>query len=189
MQANAKSSRARTKPSSSASREAEATEADRTCAPRSAKKRKPTSPDDLKWCRAFLAALAKGGSPCKAARLARVNEARPYQFRKESPEFARLWAQAKISFRDSLRAEAQARAVVGWLEPVYQGGKRVGQIRKKSEQILLAMLRANCKEYRDRVDLSVTIRERARKVAEESGLSEAEILAVAERIATGAERP
>jgi len=100
-----------------------------------------------------------------------------------------LWARAKYAFRDSLRAEAQQRAVVGWLEPVYQGGKRVGQIRRKSEQLLLAMLRANCKEYRERVDLSVTIRDRARKLAAESGLNEAELVCVAERIAKGEEMP
>ena len=146
-------------------------------------------PDGLKWCRAFLAALAKTGSPCKAATLARVDNSRAYKFRKESPEFARLWARAKRSFRDSLRAEAQKRAVEGWLEPVFQGGKRVGQIRKKSDQILLAMLKGNCKEYRDRVDLSVTIREHARKLAEKSGLNEAELVAVAERIAKGEEMP
>lgn len=153
------------------------------------RKRQPTRPDDLKWCRAFLAALAKGGSPCKAARLARVDDSRPYQFRKESPEFACLWAHAKRSFRDSLRAEAQKRAVEGWLEPVFQQGRRVGQIRRKSDQVLLAMLRSNCKEYRERVDLSVTIRERARKLAAESGLSEAELVATAERIASGEEMP
>lgn len=148
-----------------------------------------TDPDDLKWCRAFLAALAKTGSVTKAASLARIQRIRPYRFRKESPEFARLWLQAKQAFRDSLRAEAQKRAVEGWLEPVFQQGRKVGQIRRKSDQVLLAMLRANCKEYRERVDLSVTIREQARKLAEKSGLNEVELVAVAERIAKGEELP
>jgi len=148
-----------------------------------------TNPDDLKWCRAFLAAFAKTGSVTDSMRLARVTPYRAYELRKESPEFARLWIRAKHAFRDRLRNEAQKRAVEGWLEPVFQQGKKVGQVRKKSDQILLAMLRSNCKEYRERVDLSVTIREQAKKLAEKSGFNEAELVAVAERIAKGEEMP
>ncbi len=143
----------------------------------------------LAWTKAFLTSLAKYNSVTKAAKAARVNISRPYQLRKERPEFDVAWRQAKRAFSDSLREEALHQGSIGWLEPVYHGGKLVGHIRRKDSRVLLAMLKANCKEYRDRVDLSVTIRERARKLAAESGLSEAELVATAERIARGEELP
>lgn len=146
-------------------------------------------PDDLKWARAFIAALAKTGSPAKAAKAAKVSYPTPYKLRKRSPEFGVLWKQAKLQFADRLRAEAMSRAVDGWLEPVFQQGRRVGQIRRKSDQILLAMLKANCKEYRERVDISGVIELRVKEIAQRMGLDEKELLEMAEAIANGRETP
>jgi len=140
------------------------------------------------WVPAYLAVLAKTGSPGKAAELAHIDSSLARHFKRECPEFAELFRKAKLEFADSLRAEAYARAVEGWLEPVFQQGREVGQVRRKSEQIMLAMLRANCREYRDRVDMRLSIRERAKQIAKAHGLSDEdalELISVAEGIARG----
>ena len=41
----------------------------------------------------------------------------------------------------------------GWLEPVYQGGKRVGVIRKYSDACLLSLLKARHPAFRDRKEI------------------------------------
>jgi hypothetical protein len=68
--------------------------------------------------------------------------------------YAQAAAQAKIGAVEALEAEAHRRAFVGWLEPVYQGGKEVGQVRKFDSTLLIFLLNGAAPEkYRRRLDV------------------------------------
>ncbi|WP_130470283.1 hypothetical protein [Candidatus Magnetaquicoccus inordinatus] len=110
---------------------------------------KPASPAfPSKRRQIFLKALALGGVVTHAAASAGASRKTLYAFRATNPEFAEEWDNALESFADSLEQAARQRGVDGWQEPVYQGGQLVGTVRKYSDSLLLAMLRARKPEYR-----------------------------------------
>lgn len=93
------------------------------------------------WARPFLAALAIRGTPTKAAQLCGViSRQNAYVLRNRDPEFAAAWDAALEEFRDTLEDTARARALDGWMEPVYQGGGLVGVKWCFSEQLLIRLL-------------------------------------------------
>ncbi len=96
----------------------------------------------------FLAALAQSGVITAAAQAAGMSRGCVYLHRAKDPVFAEEWESALELFVDSLESAAHQRAVVGWEEPIFQGGQRVGHIRKYSDSLLLAMLRARIPAYR-----------------------------------------
>ena len=57
------------------------------------------------------------------------------------PTFNKLYAEAKEDAIDRLQREGHRRATLGVDEPVYQGGKRVGFIRRYSDRLLEVLLR------------------------------------------------
>lgn len=91
--------------------------------------------------RAFLAAYAECGNISEAARIAGVNRLSHYEWLHDE-RYAEVFAQATEIAADHLEAVAHQRAVEGWLEPVWYQGVQVGEIRKRSDSLLMFLLKA-----------------------------------------------
>ncbi|MBF0098831.1 MAG: terminase [Magnetococcales bacterium] len=105
----------------------------------------------------FLDGLARTGTVTDAARLAGVSRGGVYLVRSADPSFAERWEDALLQYVDSLEFEAFRRGVEGVEEPVFQGGQLVGHIRKYSDSLLLALLRAKRPEYRPTTQAQVAV--------------------------------
>lgn len=103
------------------------------------------------WC-TFLAALAECGSVTKSAEAAGFARLSAYRRRKDDPEFAAAWDEARLIGGEGLEDEARRRAFDGWDEPKYHQGVVVGAIRKYSDTLLIFLLKGIFPEkYRNRV--------------------------------------
>lgn len=94
------------------------------------------------WEVAFLARLAMGDSPSVAAAIAGIDRTTAYARRLTDPPFLEAWLDAFEQGTDLLEQQAYNRAHTGWLEPVYQGGRLVGYVRKFDNTVLLKLLAA-----------------------------------------------
>ena len=92
------------------------------------------------WERAFLADLARYGVVTSACEAAGIGRAAAYELRDLHPDFAAAWAAAIEERNDRLERLAVERVEAGWDEPVYQGGGKVGDIHRFSEQLHVRML-------------------------------------------------
>jgi len=107
--------------------------------------------------RAFLNAYAVHGVISIAARDAGVRRQTVLDWSKADPGFAERMAQAKEEATDMLEREAVRRAAEGWEEPVFQGGREVGAVRKYSDAMLALVLKANRpKLYRENIRAEVS---------------------------------
>lgn len=124
----------------------------RTGRPRSGVK--TTNPDHRA---AFLAALAECGNARDAARQVGLSRSTVYQWRDTDAVFADAWAKAQRIGVEALEDEARRRAYSGVEEPVYQGGKLVGHVRKYSDTLLIFLLKgAKPETYRDNARIEHT---------------------------------
>src|SRR5690242_16855108 len=89
----------------------------------------------------FLAALAAGDSVKHAAEIVGVSRRGIYDARNTDAAFASDWESAVDEGTEALEQEAKRRAVDGWDEPVYQGGRMVGVVRKHSDTLLIFLLK------------------------------------------------
>jgi hypothetical protein len=96
----------------------------------------------LRGGRAFLGNLSKTGNVSIAAAAAKVARANVYATRRRHEVFAKAMDSAREVAADLLEAEALVRATVGVEEPVYQDGKLVGTVRRPSDTLLIALLKA-----------------------------------------------
>jgi len=102
---------------------------------------------------AFLAAFAELGNVTGAAEAAGVHRQRHWEWLKD-PGYADRFADAQEQAVERLETEARRRAIVGVEEPVYQGGKLVGGVRKYSDTLLIFLLKgARPERYRERFDV------------------------------------
>lgn len=102
------------------------------------------------WAPAFIAALAGTGNVKEACAAVGVGRSTVYDRRLRDTEFAIAWVEAEDQSHDTLEREAWRRAAEGVEEPVFQGGKQVGAIRKYSDTLLIFLLKARRPEkYRD----------------------------------------
>jgi transposase len=132
----------------------------------------------------FLPEFAKHGTVTHAAQVVGVGRRTVYDWLARDAEFRAAFAEAEQQAIDSLEREAVRRALEGTDEPVYQGGKKVGSIRKYSDTLLIFLLKGNRpSKYRERVDVTFQARETAERLAAEIGVTADELLAEAERIA------
>lgn len=107
--------------------------------------------------RAFLAAMAQTGIISAAAHAAKVSVQAHSQVWMKQPGYPELFAAAKEQAVEMMEAEALRRATIGTPEPVFQGGKQVGTITKKSDVLLIFLLKAARPEkYRDRLSHEVS---------------------------------
>lgn len=103
------------------------------------------------------------GNVSEACRAAQVARQTAYNWREADKGFAAAWDAACDVAWDRAEREAYRRAVEGWDEPVYQGGVQVGVVRRYSDTMLQATLKAKrAKEWRESmkhdVELSGDIR-------------------------------
>ena len=90
----------------------------------------------------FLEKYAELGSitaACKAA--GGINTRTIHHWRKGDPDFLKRFEEAKLIAITLLEDEAFRRAVTGVQKPVYQGGKKVGEITEYSDNLLITLLK------------------------------------------------
>jgi hypothetical protein len=105
----------------------------------------------------FLKALSDTGSVTAAVAAAGTSRSRVYELRRSDLEFAAAWDTAEEIAADRLEDEARRRAVEGVPEPLVSGGKIVHDdggkpiaIRRYSDPLLLALMRAHRPPRRER---------------------------------------
>lgn len=117
--------------------------------------RRPTPKKD--WRVPFLEALARTGSVVGAAAKAKVHRSTAYELKSADPAFAALWAEAEAVSVELMEAEARRRAVEGTLRPVFQGGKKVGEVLEYSDTLIIFLLKARRPDvYRDHAKVVVS---------------------------------
>jgi hypothetical protein len=105
----------------------------------------------------FLEALRSTCNVSKSRELSRIGKSALYDWRKDDADFRREWDEALDVGADVLEDEAKRRAVQGVREPVFQGGKLVGEIQKYSDTLLIFLLKgAKPEKYNDRAQLALT---------------------------------
>ncbi len=121
--------------------------------------------------RAFLRALSETGCVRDACARVQISSTSAYRMRRRSAAFERAWERAIARAVPTLEQAAYERAVIGWDEPVYQGGKLVGARRRYSDSLLRLLIQ--------RGDLRAAQRSG-------TGKSEAELIAIAREAAHAA---
>lgn len=91
--------------------------------------------------RAFGRALADTGSYGQAAARVGISMTSVQRLRRRSPEFQALCDRALTEGGPTPEEAARQRAIEGWEEPVFQGGKLVGHRRRWSDALLRDMLK------------------------------------------------
>ena len=105
---------------------------------------------------AFLDALAHDPSVTHACKAAKIGRRTVYDLRQRDSDFAQGWEEMQGLGIGAVEDELWRRGAKGWLEPVFQGGRRVGSVRKYSDTAAIFMLKAHAPErYREtmRVDI------------------------------------
>jgi len=104
----------------------------------------------------FLSEYANWGTVRHAAKAAGIHERTHYDWLESGdPAYADAWAAAQESFTEHLEREAARRAVDGQAVGVYYQGDRVGEELKKSDNLLMFLLKARRPEvYKDRTELT-----------------------------------
>lgn len=86
--------------------------------------------------RTFLRALAEMGCVRDACARAGISNVSAYRMKKRSDAFSRAWDRALAKAAPTIEQAAYERAVIGWEEPIVQGGKVVGAKRRYSDSLL-----------------------------------------------------
>lgn len=102
---------------------------------------------------AFIRLFAVTGNVLRSCQAAKMGRRTVYDWLAEDDAFKALYDIAHDEALDALEEEARRRAVVGVLEPVYQGGAKVGSIRKYSDTLLITLLKGKRPEtFRERFE-------------------------------------
>ena len=88
---------------------------------------------------AFCAALAKGSTVQEACAIVGKSTTSAYKARDRIRGFSNRWNAGLEAAKPNIEAEVYRRAVEGWDEPVFHGGKQVG-VRRRYSDALLKML-------------------------------------------------
>jgi hypothetical protein len=128
-----------------------------TAAPLPAERR--YRPPAKKRVSVFLEHLEKAYTITAAAAAAGVDRRRFYELRAADGDFAEQWADAYEAGTDVIREEIRRRGVDGWDEPVFQGGRAVGVVRKFSDALLMLEAKRRDPAYRDGARVEVTGRD------------------------------
>lgn len=95
------------------------------------------------WLKAFKEMGTIGGA-CEAVDVSRTQI---QVWRKEDSEFAIKYKEANVHITELLERSALTRAITGVEEPIYQGGKLVGKVRKLSDTLTIFLLKSRDKKY------------------------------------------
>jgi AcrR family transcriptional regulator len=99
----------------------------------------------------FLKSLAGLGLVTAACADAGVPRRTVYDWRDLDEAFRAAWDDAIDQATELLEREARRRAYTGVLKPVFQGGRKVGEVREYSDVLLIFTLKAlRPEKYRDR---------------------------------------
>lgn len=107
----------------------------------------------------FLAALSVGWSVAHAAKEAGTSRQRMYELRAADDAFAAAWDDALASGTEALIDEVRRRATDGVEEPVFQGGKLVGHVRRYSDILLMFLVKQRDPSFRENHRVEVTGRD------------------------------
>lgn len=103
---------------------------------------------------AFLGVLAQTGNVSRASEISGFPRTNAYRAREEDEVFRKQWAEAERLGIEALEDEARRRAQLGVDEPVFQGGRQVGTIKKFSDTLTIFLLKgAKPEKYRDNVNI------------------------------------
>jgi len=89
----------------------------------------------------FLSALKETCNVTESCKISRLAHTSAYEWRDEDKDFRQEWDAALQIGADVLEDEAVRRAKEGVSEPVYQGGKLVGNVQKYSDTLLIFLLK------------------------------------------------
>ncbi len=104
----------------------------------------------------FLNAYVRDGTIGCAAMAVGLTRQTHYNWLKEDPAYAKAFAKAREMAADLLEEEARRRAVEGDEVPVYYKGKKVDAYRKKSDALLILLLKGAKPEiYADRQETTL----------------------------------
>ena len=104
---------------------------------------------------AVIKAFCQLGTVSAACEVAQIDRTTHYDWLKTDPQYAEAFDQARSIAADSLEQEAIRRARDGWQEPVYQGGKLIGTVLKKSDVLLIFLLKGfKPEKFRERHEFS-----------------------------------
>ena len=116
----------------------------------------PYAPSNEQKLADFLEYFSEHGNVGEAARHANISRRTIFRARKD-PEFEKLYQEAHELGVSAMEDEAVLRATKGTLEPVFWKGRRVATIRKKSDLLLMFILKARKPElYRDNFEAKDT---------------------------------
>lgn len=102
----------------------------------------------------FLDVLSKTANVTKACEVANIARRTVYDWKSADAEFAAQWEASLALGIEACESEAFRRAFEGYEEPVYQGGRMVGVVRRYSDALATFMLKAHAPEkYRERSDV------------------------------------
>lgn len=97
----------------------------------------------------FLEYLMDHGDITQACRQADLSPKSMRLFRRQHPKAQAAFQEALDIGTDQIEAELHRRAVTGYLEPVFYKGRRVNTVRRKSDILLMFLLKKRRPEYRD----------------------------------------
>lgn len=101
------------------------------------------------WVNIFLGAIMRGDSIFTATKVANVSSAAPYVRQKRDERFRRAFEVAMEIGARYLEHEAQRRATVGTLKPVFYKGVQCGEVCEYSDALLTLLLKKRDPSYRD----------------------------------------
>lgn len=102
----------------------------------------------------FLDYLIECGNVHDAARQADLTTKQIRKFRRNNPRAEQAFQEALDMGTDAIEAELHRRAVAGIMEPVFYKGRRVNTVRKKSDVLLMFLLKSRRPHiYRDNAPL------------------------------------
>lgn len=140
-----------------------------------AREAKQTKPRPAAQRERFIAALRNSANVRAAAQASGISRAQVYRWRETMPTFAADWDEALDDALDVLEAAAWQRAQAGVLEPVYQQGEKVGEVRRYSDTLLIFLLKANRpKKYRDTYRVEATGADGGPMVTKNESLTDSE---------------
>lgn len=103
---------------------------------------------------AYLKVLSQTGNRQLACEACNIKPRFIKDLEARDEDFAAEVAEAKEQAKERLEGEAYRRAVIGVEEPVFQGGIRVGTVRKYSDGLLGKLLEANDPRFSSRVRMT-----------------------------------
>ncbi len=114
------------------------------------KKRRKIRAKPHVWKKRFLKALRDSGIVREACESSRISRGQAYAARHDDEVFAAAWEAAMQEAVDLLESVARDRAVGGWDEPVFYQGVACGAIRRRSDTLLMFLMKAHAPErFRD----------------------------------------